>query len=333
MDLAHQPAFAYIPYLITGDWYFLEELYFAAAHDLGGAVNGTTVYSRHNSWGWFNDLDVQTRGQAWGRRDIAEAAFMAPDNSSEKAYFTEKVNNNLAIEEGYQNTTAGSFYQACTTDYDEGLEGSKWCWGRKTAAQNWDNPLHYGSVGGSYDELILDSDLVPQNDPHAPTQADRPWQMLYKLNVAGHVHELGFAAAGANGAAFKHLINILSNPSFNPYLCGAYTVATVSKAGVFYQDWTTLLNSFNSSFQSSGGVVNLRTVDRWWDNSSDDNSPDGYPHICQAAASYLVGLSDGPYSGESAWQWTVSHIGRDALNTNPQYSILPRLAGCAAGYP
>ena len=201
---------------------------------------------------------MQTRSQAWGRRDIAEAGFIAPDGSPEKAYFTEKVNNNLAIEEGYQNTTTGSFYQACTTNpYDGALEASKWCWGRKSAAMNMPNPLHFGSIGGNYDTFLLDPGLVPQSDPNAPTQADRSWQTLYKLNVSGHVQELGFAAAGANGAAFKYLINILANPSFNPYLCGAYTMATVSKAGTFYQDWGTLLKSFNPTFNRN---INLQTV-------------------------------------------------------------------------
>jgi hypothetical protein len=175
--------------------------------------------------------------------------------------------------------------------------------------------------------------LVPQRDQYAPEQADRPWQTLYKLNVAGHIQELGFAAAGANNTAFNYLIDILANPSFNPYLCGAYTMATVSKAGTFYQDWTTLLNSFNSSFQTDSGMVNLRTIDHWWDSGSDDTAPDGFPHICQAAASYLVGLSEGPYSGKSAWQWTVSHIRREALITNPQYSVLPRADRGAAGSP
>jgi chitodextrinase len=209
VDLAHQPAFAYVPYLITGDWYFLEEVYFAAAHDLGVAVNGTNMWSRHDTWGWFNDQDIQTRGQAWGRRDIAQAAFVAPDGSPEKAYFTEKVNNNLAVEEGYQNTTTGQFYQACTSSpYDETVEKSKWCWGRNTVARGWPNPLHFGSMGN--DSNLTDPKLVPQTDPNAPILQDAFYQSAYKLNVMGHIQELGFSAAGANADSFKLAINILA---------------------------------------------------------------------------------------------------------------------------
>ena len=51
---------------------------------------------------------------------------------------------------------------------------------------------------------------------------------------------------------------------------------------------------------------------------------DGYPHICQAAASYLPSLSDGPYTGLAAWFWTVTRINPAPLNANPQYAIVPR---------
>jgi len=321
--VAHQPAFAYIPYLITGDWYFLEELYFLGARDLGVNVGGSQIYGRHDSWGWFSDQDVQTRAQAWGRRDIAEAGFMAPDGSPEKAYFTEKVNNNLAIEEGFFNTTTGSFYQACTSNpYSEALEQSKWCWGRKTAALNWSNPLHFGVLGHTDNVFVLDEDIAPQSDPNAPSWADQPWMTLYKLNVSGHIQELGYQAAGANLPAFQHLINILANPAFNPYLCGAYMGGRVMKSsGTFYQTWGSLLFSFNPAF---AGSINLRTVNRWWDTTSDDNSPDGFPHICQGAASYLPGLSEGGITGQAAWDWTVTHINSAPLNDNPQYAIVPR---------
>jgi chitodextrinase len=325
VDLAHQPAFAYVPYLITGDWYFLEEVYFAAAHDLGVAVNGTNMYSRHDTWGWFNDQDIQTRGQAWGRRDIAEAAFVAPDGSPEKAYFTEKVNNNLAVEEGYQNTTSGQFYEACTSSpYDETVEKSKWCWGRNTVARGWPNPLHFGSMGN--DSNVTDPKLVPQIDPNAPILQDAFYQSGYKLNVMGHIQELGFPAAGANAASFKLAINILANPSFNPRLINSDIIPTVAKSGIFYQDWGSLLAAYSTSFvDTSGQTTNLRTVNRFFDSASDDQSPDGYPHIWQAAASYTLGLSDGASTGAAAWNWTLLNVkGQAAQNDNPQYAINPR---------
>ena len=37
LDRAHQPSLAYIPYLMTGDLYYLEEMHFWASYDLGAS--------------------------------------------------------------------------------------------------------------------------------------------------------------------------------------------------------------------------------------------------------------------------------------------------------
>jgi hypothetical protein len=320
-DLAHYPAMVYVPYLVTGDWYLLEEMYLVAGSHLAGAVNGTNQFSRHDNWGWFNDEDVQTRGQAWALRDIAEAAFLAPDGTPEKAYFTEKTLNNLAIEEGFQNETHGNFPpadSACRA-FNES-SNDKWCWGRKVVARGWPNPLHFTSVGFDYDSFPNDPGFVAGNDPNAPALADRLYQIPYKYSVMGHIQELGFPAAGAC-SMFKFGLNVLANPAFNPWLIGAYTVPTVMKTKrMFYQDWPTLLAAFRAD---------LRTTKRYLDPASDDsNETDpGYPHLWKAAASYFAGASDGPASGAEAWRWLTANVRRQGhVVWNPQYSLLPRSA-------
>ena len=40
VDLAHQPSLAYVPYLVTGDLYYLEEMHFWACFDLGASASG-----------------------------------------------------------------------------------------------------------------------------------------------------------------------------------------------------------------------------------------------------------------------------------------------------
>ncbi len=65
VDLAHQPAFTYVPYLITGDWYYLEEMYAWSGFNRRSPNPGTEGYSRHGSWGYISQAN-QMRGQAWG---------------------------------------------------------------------------------------------------------------------------------------------------------------------------------------------------------------------------------------------------------------------------
>lgn len=89
VDLAHQPSLAYIPYLITGDLYYLEEMHFWACFDLGASNGGY----RGGSQGWLID---QLRGNAWAFRNVIDAAAMTPDTMPEKAYLEAKIANNIS---------------------------------------------------------------------------------------------------------------------------------------------------------------------------------------------------------------------------------------------
>ena len=86
--MAHQASFALVPYLVTGDYYYLEEMIFWAGYDLAWGNPGYRQYSE-------GLLSEQTRGEGWGIRNIAHAAILTPDGEPEKAYLQQKVLNNL----------------------------------------------------------------------------------------------------------------------------------------------------------------------------------------------------------------------------------------------
>ncbi len=88
-DVAHQGSFAYVPYLVTGDYYYLEEAYFWANYCLVSQWNAP----RRDARGILCD---QVRGNAWALRNLGDAAFIAPDGDPEAKYFEEKIHNNLA---------------------------------------------------------------------------------------------------------------------------------------------------------------------------------------------------------------------------------------------
>ena len=88
-DTAHQPAYAYLPYLVTGDYYYLEELQFWA---MANAFNGHPGY-RENIKGLM--IAEQTRGQAWALRTLSEAAYISPDSDKLKKQFETILTNNL----------------------------------------------------------------------------------------------------------------------------------------------------------------------------------------------------------------------------------------------
>jgi len=88
-DTSHQPALAYLPYLVTGDYYHLEELQFWANYN---SFYGNPGY-RQNVKGLLQE--GQVRAQAWSLRTIAEAAYITPDNDPQKTILTSIVNHNL----------------------------------------------------------------------------------------------------------------------------------------------------------------------------------------------------------------------------------------------
>jgi hypothetical protein len=88
-DASHQPNLAYLPYVVTGDYYYLEELQFWAMWD---AFETNPGY-RQNVKGLVQP--EQVRGQAWSMRTLAEAAYITPDNDRLKSHLNQIVNSNL----------------------------------------------------------------------------------------------------------------------------------------------------------------------------------------------------------------------------------------------
>jgi hypothetical protein len=88
-DVSHQPAFAYLPYLVTGDYYYLEELEFWAMYDVFASNPGY----RENIKGLLKP--EQVRGQAWALRTLGEAAYIAPDDDPLKPHFKRVLQSNL----------------------------------------------------------------------------------------------------------------------------------------------------------------------------------------------------------------------------------------------
>jgi hypothetical protein len=88
-DNAHQPSLAYLPYLVTGDSYYLEELQFWGMLDVFSSNPGY----RSNIKGLLSS--EQVRGQAWSLRTVSEAAYIIPNQDPLKAHFETILSNNL----------------------------------------------------------------------------------------------------------------------------------------------------------------------------------------------------------------------------------------------
>jgi hypothetical protein len=90
-DNAHQPAEAYVAYMVTGDYYYMEEVAFGASHN---ALFPNETY-RGFSKGLIDSAYSQVRGKAWVLREMANAAYILPDDYPLKAEFRADVENSL----------------------------------------------------------------------------------------------------------------------------------------------------------------------------------------------------------------------------------------------
>ncbi|HYH46869.1 MAG TPA: hypothetical protein VEG34_14395, partial [Thermoanaerobaculia bacterium] len=89
-DHEHQPSLAYVPYLLTGDPFYLDEMEFWAAWNF---VSLDLSY-RGREKGLLKSQN-QARAQAWMLRNLAHAAWIGPDADPDTAYFEAKLANNL----------------------------------------------------------------------------------------------------------------------------------------------------------------------------------------------------------------------------------------------
>jgi hypothetical protein len=117
VDDAHQPSLAYVPYLLSGEYYYLEEMGFWAAWNM---------VVRHYAYrqGAQGIVTGQTRGVAWAVRNILHAAAAAPDGSKARRYFEAKLENNLrhlaALPTGPEASGLGIFTYEKTHAYTRG---------------------------------------------------------------------------------------------------------------------------------------------------------------------------------------------------------------------
>jgi hypothetical protein len=301
-DRAHQASFAYIPYLVTGERYYLDEMYYWSAYNLGAC----NYEYRKRSLGVIND---QVRGEAWAIRTIAETAALAPDNSLEKTYFEEKVLNNI------------NNWKSETVDNEDAHPLHTWgyisCWnedgGRPTDGIIGCESTRTGTGSGT-------------NEEYYPTRHIAcPWQDDFMLAVLAHIIELGYPAEGIHQWLGEFTINRFTHPDVNPYNGAPY------RFPVTYSENTT-------SSQPYYDIPNWKWTNDVWvsqpDSFSEDDYPSSYNYVALGALSTIASLTieqslDGGASASStgfeAYVWLKNNLNNySLLNNDPRWAMVPR---------
>jgi hypothetical protein len=307
-DPAHVPLPATVPYLLTGDFWYLEEAWFLASRD--AASNYASIWERGptGAEGVFNH--GQMRATAWMIRDRAEALAITPDSTSEATYFASLMGDGIADEEGIRGIT-GTAYQG----------NSAYNWGHTKTAPSG-TPWWYASGVLTTPPPLRqwwrgDPTFVQPEygiDTTAVQDAMSAFEAHYLIYALGRAKELGHATGALLTWASLVDINILTNPTLNPYMISNGRWPTTRKRdGAYFPDWAGFKSGYQTAWQTARNFDPQR--------SGGLTPPDGYAAYALAAVSYEAGETN----GAASWNWMAANVLPDAsFATNPKWAILPR---------
>lgn len=305
-DTAHQPSMAYLPYLLTGEYYYLEDLLFWAAYnpletDPANHGNGLGLVK------W-----QQLRGQAWSLRTLGHAAYITPDVHPLKDYFTKQVQNNI---EFYHQTYVVGNPNALGM-YDGSGRGS---FQNKEGAAPWQDDFFTWSLG-YLAELGFEGAAAILN-----------WKARF---VVGRMTAPGYCWIHASAYYLKYR-DASGSPvkTFADLYALNFTGASIPHdakvrthpGGVDFM--TTLCNSQAQLdwFAAAGIKWKLGRMSGYAD------SVEGYPANMQPALATAVTL--GVPGAAEAWEKYESRVDKPSWSKGAQFNIVPRPVPVAEAEP
>jgi hypothetical protein len=177
-DNAHQPSLAYVPYLLTGDRYYADEMAFWANY---GMLRTYPADGVRSNLGVLDNNEV--RGYGWSLRNVADAAAYSPDESL-RSYFAEKVGANLQWLDAIAHATTNPLHVMWTGKRPE--IGFVSLWEQTYLAYAIDRANQQGFVGGlDHRNAIANLQLRLFTDPDYPREspAGVAWAAPYLLGV------------------------------------------------------------------------------------------------------------------------------------------------------
>jgi hypothetical protein len=301
VDGSHQPDTGYVSYLMTGRYYYLEQLQLEAAYNLGLTLGcSQQVWNRWGDTGYMNDAEL--RGSAWRFRTVAYAAFISPDGEPEQDYFTDKLENNIALQEGERNLPLSY-----------GAKLSHWTWGNENRLGGLDNFSNESGIS----PLKMWMDRSP-GFVQDPLRTDgflesglSPWEEHFLLVSFGMARQFGFKTNSLLRFMAEPRFNMLLDPASSRYHLQRYRwPAKKASTSDWVDNWADFADSFEAPTSS------------WAEGGSVDH---GYGYIALGAASFLAPYYVDGYSGLDTWALFNSDFpGQDRFATvSPKWAITP----------
>ncbi len=119
-EFNHEPSIGFMAYLISGDYYYLEEMQFWTTWNY---LWTSPDYGRQGSKGIFGS---EVRGQAWALRTLGQAAYITPDNDPLKNEFENSLAANLSYIESVYSANPSANNLGAIQSYDGYTQFKPW---------------------------------------------------------------------------------------------------------------------------------------------------------------------------------------------------------------
>lgn len=301
-DNAHQPQPFFIPYLLTGEHFYGEQMQFWAGYsllDLPWGLYGGYCYSKSVN-PEFLGIAGQVRGVAWGLRMLAEAAWAVPDGArSVQGWMNTAVEDVITRLEGTRGVVRGS--NTARPDWQWANSKGDCYAGRLANA----NPLRYWDEGNS-----------GYGSTPSIQRYGAAWMysfMMYSLNRAT---ELGFPADALRNWLAPFFVGAAAHGGRTGYHLGDYKFPVLdAQTGAMYQTWDAL----NAEYPDYNGHKS------WAPYSASGNSINSLDQGYGTAALTALASTYGVPGSAGAWHdFAALHYSAWGWTEDPKWAILPR---------
>lgn len=304
-DVAHQPQPFFLPYLLTGEHFYLEQMQFWAGFTLldsgwGGYGRSCTSRSVSTSYMGFGEQQ-QARATAWALRMLAEAAWATPEHDGGyRDYLRTAYEDVVTRLEGRRGVVRG-------TNKDR----ADWQWAKSKGdcsdgALSTHNPLHYWGTGNQ-----------AYGSNASVKRYEATWQYGFIMYALNRGVELGLPATALREWFAHFFVSAATEKGEIPYHLSDYTLPVIdADTDGFYQDWSQVHAEYRDYDGAKSWPPNTKP-----DSNSKNSLDQGYATVALTA---LASTSGTPGSA-LAWDgFAKAHYEAWGWGRDPKWAILPR---------
>lgn len=149
----HMLNYSFVPALLLGDYYKVEEQQMWASYCAATVNGGAAYYQSNGFYAYISTVNDGLRQPAWSLQEIYRAALVSPDLTAEQLNYDSLIKSNAEVQAGAMNLTSDATitptnHRACDAWNYDYTTANRWEWGRCTVASFFTNTGSPASSAG-----------------------------------------------------------------------------------------------------------------------------------------------------------------------------------------